>query len=168
MRVKNKFGPQGILRFVEGDATKPEGSNLRYIVHVVNDEGKYGAGFSGALSRKWPKVEVEYRKWWRDRFGHLKLGDIQIVQVLSDLAVINMVAQKGVVSSNNPMPIKYDALQACLDKVGQEVAQYNASVHMPRIGCGLAGGKWEEVEPLIKEELLSRQINVTVYDLPEK
>ena len=24
----------------------------------------------------------------------------------------------------------------------------SASVHMPRIGCGLAGGKWEEIEPI--------------------
>jgi len=35
---------------------------------------------------------------------------------------------------------------------------------MPRIGCGLAGGTWEEVEPLVQEHL-AVDFNVTVYDL---
>lgn len=39
-----------------------------------------------------------------------------------------------------------------------------ASVHMLRIGCGLAGGKWSRIEPLITERLVKRGIAVTVYD----
>ncbi|WP_435642688.1 hypothetical protein ACR9VJ_06005 [Streptomyces sp. H49] len=35
---------------------------------------------------------------------------------------------------------------------------------MPRIGCGLAGGKWSRVEPLVTERLVGRGISVTVYD----
>jgi len=37
-------------------------------------------------------------------------------------------------------------------------------VHMPRIGCGLAGGKWEKIEPIILSELIDKGINVFVYD----
>ncbi len=36
---------------------------------------------------------------------------------------------------------------------------------MPRIGCGLAGGKWEEIEPIIQSALLENGIEVYVYDL---
>ncbi len=165
MTKPSDHNPKGILKFVTGDATNPLGSNTRYILQIVNDEGKYGAGFSGALSRRWPKVESEYRKWWRERFGKLLLGDIQIVQILSDLVVINMVSQKGIVGPNNPKPIDYKALQMCLDKAGDEISKYNASVHMPRIGAGLAQGDWGEIEKLIDQELLKRGINVTVYDL---
>jgi hypothetical protein len=35
---------------------------------------------------------------------------------------------------------------------------------MPRIGCGLAGGEWAHVEPLILETLCAANIVVTVYD----
>jgi hypothetical protein len=35
---------------------------------------------------------------------------------------------------------------------------------MPRIGCGLAGGKWERIEPLIISGLSAHDIAVTVYD----
>ncbi len=41
-----------------------------------------------------------------------------------------------------------------------------ATVHMPRIGCGLAGGQREIVEALVRDELVAHEINVTVYDLP--
>jgi hypothetical protein len=29
-------------------------------------------------------------------------------------------------------------------------------VAMPRIGCGLAGGTWEEIEPIIRDTLSAR------------
>jgi hypothetical protein len=35
---------------------------------------------------------------------------------------------------------------------------------MPRIGCGLAGGKWSKIEPLIDRTLIAHQIPTTVYD----
>lgn len=39
-----------------------------------------------------------------------------------------------------------------------------ASIHMPRIGCGLTGGKWENIEPIILETLSKNNINIYVYD----
>ncbi|CAM5711440.1 hypothetical protein [Streptomyces coeruleorubidus] len=42
--------------------------------------------------------------------------------------------------------------------------ELGATVHMPRIGCGLAGGKWSRVEPLIEERLIRRGIQATVHD----
>jgi hypothetical protein len=36
---------------------------------------------------------------------------------------------------------------------------------MPRIGCGLAGGRWELIDPIIDDELVTRGVDVTVYDL---
>jgi hypothetical protein len=35
---------------------------------------------------------------------------------------------------------------------------------MPRIGCGLAGGEWSIVEPLIEEHLVKVGVPVTVYN----
>jgi hypothetical protein len=37
---------------------------------------------------------------------------------------------------------------------------------MPRIGCGLAGGDWREIEPILLDELSKDDIAVTVYDFP--
>lgn len=68
------------------------------------------------------------------------------------------------VDSNGIPPIRYEEVKKCLEKVAQEAQKINASIHMPRIGCGLAGGKWEEIEPIICETLLKDNIEVYVYD----
>jgi hypothetical protein len=41
-----------------------------------------------------------------------------------------------------------------------------ASVHMPRIGCGLAGGDWNVGGKIVGEELANVGVPVTVYDFP--
>jgi O-acetyl-ADP-ribose deacetylase (regulator of RNase III) len=168
MQQPSNWIPQGLLRFATGDASKPIAGGFMYIVQVCNDEGKYGAGFSGALAKRWPAVESNYRQWWRNKFGKLELGDIQVIQVQSDTCVINMIGQHGVgEDEKGAAPIRYDALEQALSKAGIEVSNNKGSIHMPRIGCGLAGGEWEKVEPLITEQLLKRGINVTVYDLEQ-
>jgi hypothetical protein len=35
---------------------------------------------------------------------------------------------------------------------------------MPQIGCGLAGGRREEIEPILVDELISEGVEVTIYD----
>ncbi|MBW3599481.1 MAG: macro domain-containing protein, partial [Planctomycetes bacterium] len=79
--------------------------------------------------------------------------------------VANMVAQAGTRPTKQGPPIRYPALRECLRQLAAEAKNLNASVHMPRIGCGLAGGKWEEVEPIIEEILGSAGVEVYVYDL---
>jgi O-acetyl-ADP-ribose deacetylase (regulator of RNase III) len=61
-------------------------------------------------------------------------------------------------------PIRYEAVRSGLVKVAIKANQLNASVHMPRIGCGLAGGEWSEIEPITVETLCKAGIKVTVYD----
>jgi len=75
-----------------------------------------------------------------------------------------MVAQHGYQATAQGPPIRYDAVRECLMKLAVEAKSLEASVHMPRIGCGLAGGKWEEIEPIIIDELTSQGIEVSVYD----
>ncbi|MEV4807251.1 hypothetical protein AB0K18_45260 [Nonomuraea sp. NPDC049421] len=45
---------------------------------------------------------------------------------------------------------------------------YQASVHLPRIGTGLAGGSCDVIEPLIRQHLADHGISMTVYDLSEQ
>ena len=44
----------------------------------------------------------------------------------------------------------------------------NYSVHMPRIGCGLAGGDWETIENIIQRMFIDiADVDVFVYDLKD-
>jgi O-acetyl-ADP-ribose deacetylase (regulator of RNase III) len=75
-----------------------------------------------------------------------------------------MVGQRGIRTGSKGVPVRYEAIDAALVVLADRAAELGASVHMPRIGCGLAGGTWSRVEPLIEERLVLRGIPVTVYD----
>ncbi len=79
--------------------------------------------------------------------------------------VANLIGQRDVKrdKDGNP-PIRYEAVAAGLAKVGGFAKERGATVHMPRIGCGLAGGTWDRIEPLVQTHLAGRDIPVTVYD----
>jgi O-acetyl-ADP-ribose deacetylase (regulator of RNase III) len=153
------------INYVKGDATQPQAKGNKIIAHVCNDLGGWGKGFVLAVSKRWPGPEAAYREWHKDRskndFG---LGAFQLVRVERYIWVANMVAQRGMKTGSNGPPIRYEAVRACVQKLAVEAQVLGASVHMPRIGCGLAGGRWEEVEPVIFDELALQGVEVTVYD----
>lgn len=112
----------------------------------------------------------------------MPLGEIQLVKVEDNHGIIfvaNMVAQDGYVSESNPVALRYDHLMTCLMKLGNWVRRYKkirrpmymhrpdstrSTIHMPRIGCGLAGGEWSEVAKCV-EGLLGIEHDVYIYDL---
>ncbi|MEV0090743.1 macro domain-containing protein [Streptomyces sp. NPDC050738] len=153
------------IEYAQGDATAPLGKGIKVIAHVCNDQGGWGKGFVLALSRRWPEPEAAYRRWHRERAGNdFGLGAVQYVEVGPYTWVANMVGQHGMRTGSKGVPVRYEAIGTALGAVAGRAAELGASVHMPRIGCGLAGGKWSRVEPLIAERLVARGIPVTVYD----
>ncbi len=153
------------ITYLQGDATRPEIAGNRIIVHICNDIGGWGKGFVMAISKRWPQPENAYRTWFKEQ-ANFELGQIQLVQVESDIWVCNLIGQHKLNrdADGNP-PIRYKAIEDGLDRLCNEVRALNATVHMPRIGCGLAGGTWDKVEPIIERTLISKGINVFVYDL---
>ncbi|MEU1211527.1 macro domain-containing protein [Streptomyces sp. NPDC005791] len=154
------------ITYVRGDATSPQGKGVKLIVHCCNDLGGWGKGFVLALSRRWPGPEAAYRRWHRERAGNdFGPGAAQFVRVEPYVWVANVVGQRGTRTGSKGVPVRYEAIDAGLEKVAAKAAELGASVHMPRIGCGLAGGTWPRVEPLVTDRLVSRGIAVTVYDV---
>lgn len=152
------------ITYLKGDATKPIGDGPKVLAHIVNDEGKWGAGFVLSISKRWPEVEKRYRHWaGGEKLPVFELGRTQIIVIRDNFYVANMVAQKGIRSKENPTPIRYEALRACFKRITQMFNE-EMEIHMPRIGCGLAGGTWDKIEPIIQEELVSKGYNVFVYD----
>ncbi len=153
-----------MIKYLKGDATLPViESGLRILPHICNDLGGWGSGYVLALSRRWREPEARYRKLV-DR----KLGDIQVVKLpsnnKSEIVVVNMIAQHGYKNKFNPVPLQYDILTSCLQKIDEWIYSSvtdEVSIHMPYIGCGLAGGNWKDVEKIINETL--NEYKVYVY-----
>jgi len=157
------------ITYQVGDATRPASKGNKIIVHVCNDAGGWGKGFVMALSRRWTGPEQRYRAWYRhEEVLAFSLGQVQFVQVENDIWVANLIGQHGMAVRDGVPPVRYEAIRAGLRLVATKAKELGASVHMPRIGCGLAGGRWEDVEHIIHDEIISAGVVVTVYDLPQR
>lgn len=159
-----------MIKYIKGDATAPIGDGVKIIVHVCNNIGAWGAGFVLALSKKWSEPERRYKQMNKvfngidlDTIPYV-LGDYEIVRVDVDISVANIIGQEGVgVKPNQPPPIRYYAVHHALKDIATHAKLLNGSIHMPRIGCGLAGGDWTIMEAVIKSAVPD-DVPVIVYD----
>lgn len=162
-----------MITYLDGDATAPDKTKPTAIIHVNNNVGAWAAGFAYNLSKRWKQPEERYREWAGlnspiqssipgalvNTSGKFQLGEIQLVQVEESLYIINMIAQEGVGFMNGP-PIRYGALDNCLEKVKAMSDLYGLNLVGPRFGAGLAGGSWTKIETLINKHI----DNITIYD----
>ncbi len=152
------------INYIEGDATEPAGGGRKMILHICNDIGKWGKGFVLAVSRRWKEPERVYREAFKEP-SPLALGDVQFVRVSGTVTIANLIGQHGITARAGGLPpVRYEAIRTGLMKVAAQAKAEGMSVHMPRIGCGLAGGEWTTVEQIIAESLVGQGIEVTVYD----
>jgi len=153
------------ISYLQGDATSPQAKGNKIIAHICNDLGRWGKGFVLAISKRWQEPEQAYKQWHKARANNdFELGAVQLIQVTSDIWVANMIGQQGIKAGPEGPPIRYEAVEQCLHQLYQKTNVLNASIHLPRIGCGLAGGKWSKIEPMIKQILCANQLPVFVYD----
>lgn len=125
------------------------------ICQQVNCKGVMGAGLAKAISDKFPIVKEKYLENYKKNKG-MQLGSFQIIDVVvtsSDfLAVCNLYTQDnyGNSSITNRCYTDKELLINTIECVCS--SNPNTKVYIPiKIGCGLAGGNWEE----IKEEIIN-------------
>jgi O-acetyl-ADP-ribose deacetylase (regulator of RNase III) len=155
-----------MIQYVKGDATCPIGEGQKIIAHICNDIGGWGRGFVLSLSAKWPEPEAAYKEWFlTNKPVPFELGQVIFAPVEPEITVANMIGQRHIKPLNGLQPIRYDAVRSALEKVSDFAMTKNATVHMPRIGCGLAGGSWDQMRLIIMDVLVDEGIEVFVYDL---
>jgi O-acetyl-ADP-ribose deacetylase (regulator of RNase III) len=147
------------INYVKGDATNPQGDGTKLILHCCNNFQKWGAGFVLAISKKWKEPEEHYCSL---NEKDLVLGTAHFIGVEEDIIVVNIIGQHDIRSINGVPPIRYDAIMKALAEINIIAKTIKATIHMPRMGCGLAGGNWNKMESIIENNL---DVPVTVYDL---
>ena len=155
------------IEYLFGDARKPRGSGKRVIAHIVNDgAAKWGGGFALEVAKEWSFIQEDFQEFVDQDRSNLSLGKVHWAKIDDDLSIAHIVAQKGYGPSGGRPRIRYTALGEALDRLYEIACEQRASVHMPRIGTGQAGGNWELIRDMIDERLVRRGIRVFVYALP--
>ncbi len=158
---------QGKIILEYGDATKPRGKGKMIIAQVVNTGAAVGFSFGLSLAKNYPETKTKLEEWKKDKAAFI-LGNSQLVKVKENLYVFQMLAQKGVRPKGDEVLLKYPELRKCLIDLRITATEMNASVHMPVIGAGQAGGDWNIIIGMIHDELVNFNIKVNVYLLPGK
>lgn len=153
------------ITYLQGDVLRARGTGRRLIAHVVSDATPNwgGKGVAIAIKKKWAKAQEDFKNWFGQR---RRLGQVHFCEVDHGIEVATIIAQRGYGPSVSPR-IRYAALRTGLQFVSTRALESSANVHMPRIGCGQAGGSWMVVEELINSSLIAAGVPVTVYDLPD-
>ena len=151
---------------ISGDASRPQGIGHQIIVHICNDIGAWGSGFVVPLGRRFPMARTQYLAWnafYKSTSNRIPLGEVQFVSVAENITVANMIGQAGIGYSQGQPPIRYPALKTALATVAKYAQQQKASLHMPRIGAGRAGGDWQIISSMIETAIAPYGLDATVY-----
>ena len=130
------------------------------IPHVCNNVNAFGAGFAGAVAKRFPDVKTNFHLLGKSA----KLGQTQFVVAKTDptykheLIFANMISQNGLINATNTRPLNYAALVYSMNEVRQYYKKLNSQrdsstieIHCPKFGSGLAGGNWDFIEQLIQD-----------------
>lgn len=158
------------IEYLKGNAITPivKDDAISVICHCCNTIGKWGKGFVVSLATHYPEAKKAYYQYLRCVGNEHALGKCCIASVGKNLMVANVFGQERIYpTSDGQIPLIYQALEDGLKtcKTIMQAMNLPFTIHMPRIGCGLAGGKWDIVEDIINRVFSEADIQVYVYDL---
>lgn len=160
-----------MINFKHGDLVAQLHSGI--LVHQVNAQGVMGSGIAKQLRQKYPSIWDDYSsvvKPNRPDAGAGYLGLVIPSQVTECLVIMNIVGQQyygAKVPPNAPPDFRftdYDALKSGFDWINGFMDDQDLhTVNLPLIGCGLARGRWDIVQPIIEASFSDK--NVIVWKL---
>lgn len=158
------------LTFVTADLLTDIGEGPIIFAHVVSDSvrGWSRFGVAGSLGKAFPDFAGAYRAWTLSDSAHLTLGNVHFVERViqgRSVTVASIVAQAGFGRASHDR-LQYDALDTAFQKICQEAKKQSATVHVPRLGAGQAGGRWDRVEDLLLADLTRHEVQVVVHTPP--
>lgn len=130
------------------------------LVHGCNMLGVFNAGVARAIREHLPFAYEAYQMVYRRR--KLQLGEvIWAIRIVADeppRIVGNAITQADF-GSDSKQYVDYDAVRNAMQAIDLFVRQIQIdvipkpiTVAMPRIGSGLGGGDWSEIEQIIRKE----------------
>jgi|GEM_PF-612718 len=168
VRLEDSESTQPAIRFVYGDIRTPLRGGSRIVCQMVNDKATtWGGGVARKMAQVFPHAQQEYKRKLAAMPVEDRLGSVIFCHGEQELVVASLIAQRGFGPSKAPR-IRYLALENCLAELARYAVRQQASIHMPRIGTGAAGGDWGTIEEMIDEFLVRQGLSVSIYDPPPK
>jgi len=131
------------MKTIQGDLLDIERGIL---VHQVNLLGIMGGGIAFQIANKWPALHRAYKELFRT--GSLELGGVFFFSINPGLIVANLAGQESI----GGIATRYEAYDKALPEINAMAESVGLPVYFPKnIGCGLAGGDWSIMEPILEK-----------------
>lgn len=155
------------IKYLKGDATEPIVIDDKYsvICHCCNALGAWGKGFVVPLGKKYPIAREKYLEFIENTPKENRLGSVSFAKVNDNIIIANIIGQYYTYPKDGKIPLDYEALEKGFKFIINifKTHKMPLTIHMPKIGCGLAGGDWNVVEKIIKNTFIKEEIEVYVY-----
>jgi O-acetyl-ADP-ribose deacetylase (regulator of RNase III) len=148
-----------MLKYIDGDLIElAKKGNFQAIVHGCNCFNTMGSGIAKQVKETWPGAfKADLATLPGDVF---KLGDFtSFIDKQGRLIIYNAYTQYGYMP-RGVRHTEYCAILYALNKIGNDLPS-NSRIGIPLIGCGLGGGEWRIVEPIV-DKTLGKCHDVTV------
>ncbi|CAL1545470.1 unnamed protein product [Lymnaea stagnalis] len=123
------------------------------LAHCVSEDLTMGKGIAVEFKKRFGKVEeLKQQKAMVGQVAKLKVGDRHVYYLVTK-------------EKHNDKP-NITTLKFCLREMRDHCVAHGINeLAMPKIGCGLDGLAWEDVQKLIITVFKETNIKVTIYDI---
>jgi O-acetyl-ADP-ribose deacetylase (regulator of RNase III) len=145
---------------VEGDILL---SKAHAIAHGVGINDPMDKGLALELKKKYPFLQKDFHRWCHQH--NTKPGEAWMWRGPDNEHIVNLITQEGMGSSENPhgkatLSNVRHALAACLKIIATEKI---TSIALPRLATGVGDLDWDDVLPIIENNLVGLDIPVYIY-----
>lgn len=156
------------IRTVHGNVFESRIGGAKIICQLVNDKAiRWGGGIARKMAKRFPKAEADFSNAVIRLPREKRLGEVIFSEADDGITIASLIAQEGFGPSLFPR-IRYAALASCFKHVARRATDTAASIHMPKIGTGAAGGDWSTIEEMLDDVMVREGLSVTVYEIPPK
>lgn len=137
-------------------------SDAQVIGHGVNTKGLMGAGVARIVATKYPEVKTAYVD--KCKISSFKAGSCQLVDTHDGKVIANMATQIF------PGPhASLELIRKALDNTIYEMQMQGfTTLATPRIGAGIGGLNWDDVEKVVNDiAYMYQDVTIEVWTLPE-
>ncbi len=149
-----------MIHEVEGDILL---SKAQVLVHGVAANDPMSKGLALSLHQQYPAMHKDFHHWCHN--AHRKPGEAWVWDGPGGVRIVNLLTQDGGYGTGKRLGKASErnvnhSLRALKKIVAREGF---TSLALPRLATGVGGLEWEQVRPLIHEQLGELDIPVFVY-----
>jgi O-acetyl-ADP-ribose deacetylase (regulator of RNase III) len=138
--------------------------DINILAHQANCFNLMGAGVAGAIAANFPEAAIADS--YTPKGARTKLGSFSGYYLPDfDLTIYNLYGQYTPGHCGTSVHLEESIrrmVQDILSRTDQDIR-----IGIPKMGCGIAGGNWDEFSKMIEVALAPLSVNTTVFVLDE-